>query len=66
MGDKQVRIAPELKEAAEKQPLIYNKQFYYKASMDESFLTRDDLTDILCEYFKTAQPVSTFLCKALK
>lgn len=65
LGEKQVRIAPELKEAAEKQPLIYNKQFYYKAELDESYLTKENLVEVLCDYFKTAQPVSTFLCKAL-
>jgi uncharacterized protein (DUF2461 family) len=30
LGEKQVRLAPELREAAEKQPLIFNKQFYYR------------------------------------
>ena len=65
LGEKQVRIAPELKEAAEKQPLIFNKQFYYKAELDESYLTKENLTDIFCDYFKTARPLSTFLCKAL-
>ena len=65
LGEKQVRIAPELKEAAKKQPLICNKQFYYKAEFDESYLTKENLTDILCDYFKTARPLSTFLCKVL-
>ena len=64
LGEKQVRLAPELKEAAEKQPLIFNKQFYFKASLDESFLIKDNLTEILTDYFKTARPVSQFLCKA--
>ncbi|MFM9944994.1 MAG: DUF2461 domain-containing protein [Bacteroidia bacterium] len=65
LGEKQVRLAPELKEAAEKQPLIFNKQFYYKASLDETYLTKENLTEILCGYFITAQPVSQFLCKVL-
>jgi uncharacterized protein (TIGR02453 family) len=65
LGEKQVRIAPELKEAAIKQPLIFNKQFYYKASLDESYLSKENLSDILCEYFKTGQPLGRFLCKAM-
>ena len=65
LGEKQVRLAPELKEAAAKQSLIFNKQFYYKSSLDESFLTKENLTDTLCEYFKTAQPLGAFLSKVL-
>ena len=65
LGEKQVRLAPELKEAAQKQPLIFNKQFYFKAVLDESCLTSDNLIDILTDYFKAARPVSAFLCKAL-
>lgn len=65
LGEKQVRLAPELKVAAEKQPLIYNKQFYFKAELDESFIIKENLVAILCDYFKTARPVSEFLCKSL-
>jgi uncharacterized protein (TIGR02453 family) len=65
LGEKQVRLAPELKEAAAIQTLIFNKQFYFKGSLDESYLTKEDLPDILAEYFKAARPVSTFLSKAL-
>ena len=65
LGEKQVRLPPELKEAAAKQPLIFNKQFYFKGALDESYLTKEDLPDLLAEYFKAARPVSTFLSKAL-
>lgn len=65
LGEKQVRLAPELKEAAAKQPLIFNKQFYFKGSLDESYLTRNDLSEVLVEYFKAARPLSSFLFKAL-
>lgn len=65
LGEKQVRLAPELKEAAAKQPLIFNKQFYYKASLDETYLNKENLIDTLCDYFKTAQPLGAFLSKVL-
>jgi len=65
LGETQTRIPKELKEAAEKQPIIYNKQFYYMASMDETFLTRPDLDDVLTEYFKAAQPMNNFLKECL-
>jgi uncharacterized protein (TIGR02453 family) len=65
LGEKQVRLSPEHKEAAEKQPLIFNKQFYFKAELDESYLTKSNLVEILCDFFSTAQPVSQFLSKAL-
>jgi len=65
LGETQIRIPKELKEAADKQPLIYNKQFYYKTSLDESYLTRPDLLDVLVDYFKASQGMNTFLKKAL-
>ncbi len=65
LGEKQVRLAPELREAAEKQPLIFNKQFYYRGSLDETFLFKDNLIEILCDYFKAAQPLGAFLSKVL-
>mgnify|MGYP000851812922 FL=1 len=65
LGEKQSRLAPELKEAAAKQPLLFNKQFYFKASLDESVLTKDNLPEILCEYFVAARPVSRFLADGL-
>ena len=66
LGEKQIRLSPELKTAAEKQPLIYNKQFYYKAEMDESFIIKENLIEILCDYFKAALPVNAFLSKAME
>lgn len=64
LGEKQVRLSPELKEAAVVQPLLFNKQFYYKGHMDESVLTKDNLPELLAEYFKAAQPLSSFLHSA--
>ena len=65
LGEKNARLAPEFKEAAEKEPLLFNKQFYYKAFLEPSNLTKNNLTEILGTYFKAAQPMSTFLCKPL-
>lgn len=65
LGEKNSRIAPEFRQAAEQQPLLYNKQFYFKGHLDNSVLTRTDLPDLLLEYFIASRPLSTFLCKAL-
>ena len=65
LGETQTRIPKELKEAAEKQPVIYHKQFYYKSTLDESYLSRPDLDDILVDHFKAALPMSNFLKQGL-
>lgn len=65
LGEKQVRLAPELKEAAAVQPIILNKQFYYQASLGPEYVTRNDLIEVLTEYYKAAKPVNAFLAEAL-
>ena len=64
LGEKQVRLAPELKDAAEEQPLLYNKQFYYTAALNEKFLTDPGLPAILLDYYKAGKPVAEFLLNA--
>lgn len=65
LGEKQKRIEPSLKIAAEKQPLIYNKQFYVKASLAESLITNENLPLIFKEYYDCVMPLCTFLYKAI-
>lgn len=58
-------VAPEFKEAAEKQPLIYNKSFYYFANFNSKALMQDNLVDALIAAYKVAIPVNTFFEDAL-
>lgn len=66
-GEKNKVIPKELKEAAERQPLIYNKQFYYFAEYeDDSIIFGDTLAAFIVEHFKAAQPLNTFFREAIK
>lgn len=58
-------VAPEFKEAAEKQPLIYNKSFYYFANFNSKALMQDNLVDALIAAYKVAIPINTFFEDAL-
>lgn len=65
LGEKNKVIPPEFKDAAEKQPLIYNKSFYYFANFDPKTLLQEGLIDKLITAFKVAAPVNAFFEEAL-
>lgn len=65
VGEKNKILPPELKEAAVKQPLIFNKQFYYWAELDPKQITRDDLPDFVMFHIKAAWPMNQFLRRPL-
>jgi uncharacterized protein (TIGR02453 family) len=60
-------IPKEFQEAARKQPLIFNKQFYFMATFEngENFVTQDNLLQKVMEYHKALLPWNDFLTKAL-
>lgn len=64
-GDKNARIPKELKEAGEKQPLIYNKNFYIYHTMPAETILQNNLIDKLLEPYHTAQDFIKFLKKPL-
>ena len=64
-GEKHKRIPPEFKEAAIKEPLIANKQFYYVAKLPAETMLQDDLPDLMMEYWEIANPVREFLLEAM-
>ncbi len=61
-------IPKEFIEAAQKQPLIYNKQFYFMANFEngEDFLKQKDLLKIVIEHYKVLLPWNDFLNNAVK
>ena len=63
-GEKNKRLPPEFRDAAASQPLLYNKQFFYSAQLPAVLVTRDDLGDVLMEYYQAGKPVMTMLRKA--
>ena len=66
LGDQHKRIPPEFKETYEKQPLIANKDFYVMANLESSYITKDNLSEILMEYYFAVKPLLTFFTAAIK
>lgn len=64
-GEKNKILPAEFKEAGERQPLIYNKQFYYWAEYPGEDITREDLADFVMSHFHAAQPMNEFLWPAI-
>ena len=64
-GDKNIRIQAEFKDAAEKQPLLFNKAFYYYAKLDIKLILNPGLVDIFMDYYLAAKPIREFLIKAI-
>jgi uncharacterized protein (TIGR02453 family) len=65
-GMKNKILPPELKEAAAKQPLLYNKQFFYWAEHPAHEITREDLADFVIAHIKAAQPMNAFLTRPIR
>ena len=65
-GEKNKVLPKEFKVAAEKQPLVFNKQFYFFAELPPETILRDNFADIIMEYFQASNPMREFLTKAQK
>lgn len=65
-GETNKRLPADLQAAAEKEPLIFNKQFYFMAELPANLALRNDLADVAIEYFAAAQPVILYLREALR
>lgn len=66
-GEKNKVLPKEFKEVAKKQPLIFNKQFYYMAEYDdESLIIRDDFLDWVIEHYEASQKINKWLLVALE
>lgn len=64
LGERNQRIAKHLQEAAEQQPLIYNKQFYFIGSLPAEVLSDERLPDRVMEFYEAARPLNTFFSQA--
>lgn len=63
-GEQAKRLPKEFQEAAEQQPLMYNKNFYYLAQLPQSKITSPKLLDTVMEYYLTGKPMSKFFIAA--
>lgn len=63
-GERNKVLPKEFKEAAEKQPYLFNKQFYFFSELPAETILREDLADVIMEHFEASQPMRQFLTKA--
>lgn len=63
-GEKNKRIDKHLAEAAEAEPLIYNKQFYYHATLPTKIITDDKMMETVLDCYNAATPVREYLRQA--
>ena len=64
-GDKNIRIPTEFNDAAKKQPLLFNKAYYYFAKLDVKHILDPNLEDIFMDYYFAAKPMREFLISAV-
>ena len=64
-GEKNKVIPKEFKEASVRQPLLYNKQFYYFGQMEPEVVLSNDLINRIYAYYEAAKPMKKFLVKAI-
>jgi uncharacterized protein (TIGR02453 family) len=65
LGERNARLPKEFQEAGEKQPLVFNKGFYYFHDMDPAIALKDGLIDKIEKVYKKGKPLSDFLSNAL-
>jgi uncharacterized protein (TIGR02453 family) len=66
-GEQSKILPKELKEAAEKQPLIYNKQFYFACdNKDPKIILKPDFMQVMVKHLEASMPVAKWLEKAIK
>ncbi len=65
MGEKAKRIPKEFRVAAEKHPLLYNKQWFYLADLSPNVILGENLKEVILDLWKKAQPVKNFLSQAI-
>lgn len=64
-GEKSKRIPKEFLAAAEAQPLIWNKNWYYYKHLPAETITGDDLMDTILDLRDKSEPIKNYLYKAI-
>ena len=65
LGEKNKRLPKEFQEAAEKQPLIFNKSFYFFKKFKPEVILKDNLMGTVMKTYAASEPVRGFLMDAL-
>ncbi len=66
LGEKNKIIPKHLKEAAEDEPLIFNKQWYFYTQFPPEYVLRDDLDEIILNCFEVGKPLEKFFNDLIK
>ncbi len=65
-GEKNKIVPKELREAAEKEPLILNKQWYFFKQFDAETVLSDKLDKIILDCYEAGRPVEAFFNEIIK
>lgn len=65
-GEKNKKLPKELMEAAEKEPLLYNKQFYFSAYHKPELILDENLSDIVFAHYLAGKEYIDYLKEAIK
>ncbi|NOG45407.1 MAG: DUF2461 domain-containing protein [Calditrichaeota bacterium] len=63
LGQKNKRLPKEFMDAAEKLPILFNKTFYYGATLDLDVLLSENLADQIYELYLAGKPFNSYFKK---
>ena len=66
LGEQNKRIPKEFKEVAEIEPLIANKQFYYRVDLSAKIILSNTLIDLLMKLYAVGKPINQFLVNGIR
>ncbi len=66
LGEKNKIIPKELKEAAEKEPLIFNKQWYFYTQFEPEMVLDEKLDQLILNCYEAGRSVENFFNKLIK
>ncbi len=65
LGEKNKRLPPAFATAAEREPLLFNKSFYYFRKWPSGEILKDDFPKTLISTYQAAAPLNKFLFEAM-
>ena len=65
-GAQHQRLPKDFKPLYDEEPLVANKQFYTFRSLDPQLILRDDLMDVVMEFYLALKPLNDFLHQAFE
>lgn len=66
LGEKNKIIPKELRDAAEKEPLIFNKQWYFYAEFNAETVLSDELAQIVLKCYEAGKPVENYFSELIR